>query len=121
MSAARSATRAASRRRSSRTTRNATTLISTATASEAIVTITINPIPSPELELDRDLDDHIDRSAEALRGRKAPLSHRLNRAIVQAAGESFENLDVGHRSLARDDNLEYDFTSDAAQARLFGV
>src|SRR5262249_9119279 len=76
---------------------------------------------SPLREFDRDFDDDVNGHTLPLRRRKAPLPHRLNRAIVQAATKSVDHPDVSNCTVAPDDNFKCYLACESALTRLFGV
>src|SRR5262245_18954142 len=117
MSASSAATRAADRRRSRNTRRTTSIVIAAATASEITVRVakrfmSRNPVVLrfgcllTKFEFDRDLDDHVDRGSLSSRGGEPPLFHCLPCAIVEAAAEPPQELDVANRTVAPDDDFE---------------
>src|SRR5204863_1602135 len=123
MSAASTATRASERRRSSRASLHATTVITAANASDRSVTrINVTSISvSPKPEFDRHLHHDVDRSAEPFGRREPPLTNRLHCPFVQTGSEALQHLHVADRPVAPDDDLEYDLAGETPPACFFRV
>src|SRR5690606_28984649 len=70
---------------------------------------------------DRHFDEDIDRRAEAARRREAPLTHGVDRLLIQSRAETAQHFDVADTAVAADDDLEHDVPFDTLAASLIGV
>src|SRR5688500_7097752 len=76
---------------------------------------------SSQRELDRDFDDDVDRLAAAARRRESPLTHCIDRALIQSRAQSLQHGHVADRAIAAHDDFEHDVPSDATPPCVVGV
>src|SRR6185369_12020329 len=74
-----------------------------------------------QLELHRDFNHHVNRSAETPGRRKAPLFHRVDGALIEAAAKTAKQPHVAYRAVRADDDLEFDVARKSTPPRFFGV
>src|SRR6185503_2850557 len=117
------ATRAAERRASSARDRHALMPNAAAAATEAHVRTmsTVSMFSLPQREFHRHFDNDIHWRPAQRRRRKAPLPHRLNRALIESKPEALQHFHVAHRSIAEHDDLEHHIAGDPAAPGFVGV
>ena len=81
----------------------------------------VRVVSSTQLELHRDFDDDVNRRAQTMGGREAPLADRLHGALVETRSEPLQHLDVAHRSISPHDNFQHDVADEITLPCFFGV